>query len=269
MLEQRFTTIDAAADEAAKYTRDLGTIVKGLRKASRTGDLNQVHRHLAELNDRLEDLGNISKKVKTEEFDEEGYLASEAYLDEISEAAGVAGVRVIKGADCLFSYPTTVRVNAQKKCLIIGKRRDARLRPQVVVQELKRLQNEAGRITEAAFLEVLFSAYRVLTNSINSSIDRIGAVVPLSQVYSLLTLLPQASKDYSLSDFGMDVYRLDRSRLQRTRDGAVLSLPASTGTRGSSGIFSVISESGEEIRYFAVSFRVASTGEQSDDTTVA
>ena len=69
MLEQRFTTIDAAADEAAKYTRDLGTIVKGLRKASRTGDLNQVHRHLAELNDRLEDLGNISNNINDLDLD--------------------------------------------------------------------------------------------------------------------------------------------------------------------------------------------------------
>src|SRR5262249_47999920 len=154
MLEQKLIAIDAAADQAAKYHREIGTIIKALRKASDTGDLGQVNRSVAELTERLSCLSKICNDVSREAaFDDAEYFGSEAFLEELSKAADAAGVRTIKGIDCLFSYPVSLKVDPHKKCLLIGKRRDSRLRPRFVAQELKRLQNDAGRISEAAFLE--------------------------------------------------------------------------------------------------------------------
>jgi hypothetical protein len=47
---------------------------------------------------------------------------------------------------------------------------------------------------------------------------------------------------------------LDRSGLTRTKTGAKLSLPASTGTKGSKGTFSFVSPDGETVTYYGLQF---------------
>jgi hypothetical protein len=76
----------------------------------------------------------------------------------------------------------------------------------------------------------------------------------LADVYEALTLLPGTNGDYGKSDFARDLFILDRSGLTRTRAGASLSLPASTGTKGARGTFSFVAPDGELITYFGVRF---------------
>ena len=76
----------------------------------------------------------------------------------------------------------------------------------------------------------------------------------MSEVYDILTLLPQVSRDYSRHDFSVDVYRLDKSGIHTTKDGSSMTLPASTGTRATSGVLSVIGDTGAEIRYYGLAF---------------
>ena len=268
MLEEKLVAIDSGIDDASERTREIATILRALRKSSGVGNLAQVHRQMTDLNLRVDRLREISNEFQTVlAFDEENYLGSEAFLQELTKAAAAIGVQIVEGHDCLYIYPTSLRVNPQKRCLVVGRRRDARIRPTFVAQELKRLQDDSGRISESAFLEILFQAYLLLARGAASGAD--GSVIKLSEIYGVLTLLPQVSKEYTPEEFAIDVYRLDRSGLQRTRTGAAVSFPASTGTRASSGVLSVVSPSGEEIRYFGVSFHAVQPGSLNHDDETA
>ena len=197
MLEEKLVAIDSGIDDASERTREIATILRALRKSSGVGNLAQVHRQMTDLNLRVDRLREISHEFQTVlAFDEENYLGSEAFLQELTKAAAAIGVQIVEGHDCLYIYPTSLRVNPQKRCLVVGRRRDARIRPTFVAQELKRLQDDSGRISESAFLEILFQAYLLLARGAASGAD--GSVIKLSEIYGVLTLLPQVSKEPGL-----------------------------------------------------------------------
>jgi hypothetical protein len=252
MLEQKLCEVDTVADEVVKATKDLSLVTKKLRQASETGDLQQLHRCLTLFSQITERLGAMGANISSIlEFEEEAYLGSDTFLNELAEAASTVGVRAVLGDKVLYSYPLAVKVQPQKRLLLVGKHRDSRLRPKFVAQQLKRLQADTGRLAESAFIEVLYSAYKFLLRANHAEL---GRVVPLSEVYDILTFLPQVSRDYTRHDFSVDVYRLDKSGVQVTKDGSSMTLPASTGTRGTSGVLSIIGDAGGEIRYYGIAF---------------
>jgi len=61
MLEEKLAATDTAIDNAARNAREIGTIIKSLRRASAIGDLGQLHRHMSELNNRVDRLREIYK----------------------------------------------------------------------------------------------------------------------------------------------------------------------------------------------------------------
>ncbi|HMQ28142.1 MAG TPA: hypothetical protein PKA98_19290, partial [Acidimicrobiales bacterium] len=82
---------------------------------------------------------------------------------------------------------------------------------------------------------------------------RPGATVKLADVYRVLTVLPGSARDYSKPEFARDLYLLDQSGVTTTRDGRVLSLPASALTRGS-GVLTTVTRGGQEKVYAGISF---------------
>src|SRR5262249_13197664 len=76
----------------------------------------------------------------------------------------------------------------------------------------------------------------------------------LAEVYRALTLLPNAAKEYDRSDFARDLYSLQSSGTTTTKSGARLSLPASTGTKGSTSIFTFVSPDGQQVLYYGIEF---------------
>lgn len=270
MLEQKLVAVDTAADDAAKVNKELVAVVKKLRKSSGTGDLPQLRRCLADFNHHIERLQLLHSDISSIlDFEEEAYLASEAFLNELAEAARAAGVRAFLGENTLYSYPLVVKVQPQKRSLLLGKHRESCLRPTFVAQRLRKHQIETGRIAEATFLEVLYTAYALLVKDRESGNTLLGKVVPLTDVYGVLTMLPQVSRDYSRHDFSVDIYRLDRSRIQRTKTGACITFPASTGTRATSGTFCITGETGQELRYYGVAFHEPATHPEDTHETLA
>jgi hypothetical protein len=255
VLEKKLTEADEFASSAEKTGREYTSSLGRIRKALAVGDMLVVRRVLAEIQGRLSTLeSQHAELINALTFDEAAYLVSPAYLDELVEAASAVGVRTVRTENGIQSFPISVIVQGRRTCVLLGKRRETRLRPSIVAQELLRLRNSASEMDERTFIEVLYSAYRVLAPQENSYPSGAGGVVPLMQVHSMLTLLPRVAKDYSIQEFAVDIYRLDRSGVQHTSDGSAIALPASTGTRNSSGILSVVAESGEEVRYYGVSF---------------
>jgi hypothetical protein len=74
------------------------------------------------------------------------------------------------------------------------------------------------------------------------------------EIYRLLTLLPGQAKEYSRQEFARDVYLLDKSGVTKTKKNFVIRLPASTGTRSTTGTIRVITREGKDKPYYGISF---------------
>ena len=114
------------------------------------------------------------------------------------------------------------------------------------------------------FLLDLFRAYSQLLEQRGDGALRLAPVVPLVDVFALLSSVRSVNPDYSpdyttdystdytREDFINDVYRLHASGLDTTRDGARISFPISRGVK--SKTLTVTDESGHECRYYGVRF---------------
>ena len=70
----------------------------------------------------------------------------------------------------------------------------------------------------------------------------------------MLTVLPGQSAAYSQQEFARDIYLLDESGVDRTKDGLRMTLPASSGARTSSTLATVM-RNGELKIYYGIAFR--------------
>jgi hypothetical protein len=142
-----------------------------------------------------------------------------------------------------------------ERTILIDRTRERRLRPSSVVARLRAMQDRPPRFRPDAFMESLFKAYRALLQQRHGSSWPDNAPVErLVRIYELLTLLPGQAREYSSHEFARDIYLLDRSGITETRDGFVVSFPASTGTRSASAVITAIAENGQERRYWGITF---------------
>ena len=103
-------------------------------------------------------------------------------------------------------------------------------------------------------MEGLFSAYETIIRSRGQDQVGNGIVIPLLEIYKLLTIMPGLSKEYSLQEFARDLYLLDQSGITKTKKGFVIRLPASTGTKSMKSTIKVITREGSEKKYYGISF---------------
>jgi len=122
------------------------------------------------------------------------------------------------------------------------------------VGHLKELQNKPVRFNSKAFLESMYSAYSIAVKTRGKERVRTGLVVPLVEIYRLLTLLPGQSKDYSRQEFARDLYLLDQSGVRNTKNGLVISLHAPSGRERASKLISIVTRDGGVKRYYGISF---------------
>ncbi len=123
---------------------------------------------------------------------------------------------------------------------------------------------EVAEFQPGHFLLDLFQAYsQLLEQRVNDS-PKLAPVVPLVDVFALLSSVRSVSPeyspdytqdysgDYTKEDFIKDVYRLHASGVDTTLDGARISFPISRGVKGK--ILTVTDEAGGERRYYGVRF---------------
>lgn len=188
------------------------------------------------------------------DFDVDSYLNSNAFIKEVMATGEQKGVRIFERDDRLYCYPVLIRVVPSERMVRIDKTGEKRLRPTVLVNNLKELQKKPPRFRPEAFLDGLYIAYKKAVQLKGKGLPISGTVISLLEIYELFTLLPGQSKEYSRQEFARDIYLLDRSGVSTTRKGAMVSLPASTGTKISSRTLSIINEKGEEKLYYGISF---------------
>ena len=249
-LDTTESALDAALRTAAALTREL----KKAKTAAATGQVRELRRSLAataELGDRL---GEAAEGARSSyDVDEAGYLGSGDYAKELLAVAAERGVAMFEEDDRLLCYPSLLRIVPGDAVVEIDRRRERRLRPSVLIDRLAAAQSRPPRFRAEPFLESLLAGYELVVAREDKKPD---AVVRLDAVWGVLTLLPGQAKDYTKPEFARDLYLLDQSGATVTKSGRSLRWHASTGTRGA-GVLTTVARSGQQQRYWGVSFSEA------------
>lgn len=257
-LEQALARTEADADAAFKAANTVVGALKKYRTAAHVGNLRDLRTTIATAEQALDALQQQVEVVKEGwDFDEQAYFANGAFAQELLATAQRMHVQLFEQDELLYSYPSLIRVLPNDRAVTIDKQRERRLRPSVLVAHLKDLQQRPARFKAADFLEALYSAYKikVVADKGKEGLEN-GDVVRLRDLYTVLTLLPGQSREYTLQEFARDFYLLDQSGENQTKDGLNMYPTASTATRGTkAGTLRVITQRGEEKLYFGLGFR--------------
>ncbi len=249
MLEQSLQAFQEQVEGALQQVGGLTRRLKRLNGAAHSGDLREITKGLGEITAVASACGERIAGLEFR-FDEEAWFP-DAFLNELADAATAAGMRVYALDGKLYCYPLLVRVKAAERSVQIGKKTERGVRPSSLLARLRAMQAKPARFKPESFLELLYKVWKRCARD-----ERKGAsgISPLSEIYDLLTLMPGSGRDYTREEFARDLYLLDRSGVNRTRDGYEMSLPASTGTRNAAATFLCIAEDGSEKRYYGIGF---------------
>ena len=252
-IEAAFAVAEADAEAALKAATGLVRALKRAQGAARQGQVRDwqsavetARQGMTALDRQVANLGESWR------FDEERYLQSGEFGKELIDRATADGVRISELDNRLYSYPVLIRVLPGDRALLIDRKRERRLRPSVLVRHLRDLQRRPPRFRPADFLSALHATYRVAVERKDGRSP--GAVVPLTELYDLLTLLPGQSREYAKQEFARDVYLLDQSGETTTKDGARLEFHSGAGARTPRGALAVVTRQGAEKIYHGISF---------------
>lgn len=256
-FEHGFADVERTATAAAKASGILGKWAKQMQKAAQDGDIAKIRKASERLSVALEaarqECANTKSAWPFTPEAEEAYLREE-YERELLDVAGAEALQIRRQDERLVVYPSVLRIIPAERAVSIDRNKVPTIRPSKLVAMLKANQTKKPRFASERFLEALYRAYRLLTVK-----DGAGTTIPLHRIYEALTLSPGAAAEYNRSDFGRDIFLLDRSGLTQTRSGAKFSLSASTGIKGAKGktIFLFIAPDGETVPYYGIRFTEA------------
>jgi hypothetical protein len=250
--------LEAALDT---FEREAGGAVKALTSALREAKKLQtaaVHGQLRDLRAGIDTSAKLADQAADAvrdlraawAFDEADYFASGGYAKEVLALGEQEDLKAVESDDRILSYPVVVRVSPGDTTVLIDRVRERRVRPSDLVRRLKALQVRPPRFKADAFIESLAAAYDL---ALAGKGLRPHSTVGLVDVYSVLTLMPGAAREYSKQEFARDVYLLDQSGVVTTKGGRNMSLPASALTRGS-GVLSTVTRSGQPKIYAGITF---------------
>ena len=256
-------TLDAACEEtqrrleiALKSVNRLASGLKAGQKAAKTGDLAALHRALAELNAHVRIVRTETENARDSwDFSEEeevAYFADGNFTQELLADAEAAGLQMSLEDSTLVCYPSLVKVDAGKRCVIIDRKPYKSVRPASLVAHLKAVQSRPPRFRPAPFLDALYVAWDHARH-LRASGQLPGMQVRVDHVYAALTIAPGASKEYSKPEFGRDLYLLEMSGELVTRKGARVNFGRSTGTK-TSGVITVVGDDGRRFDYSSIGF---------------
>lgn len=258
-FEQAFSDTERAAKSTLDSAGELIRLAKQLQKASREGNLAAMKRTQGRLDDALGTLGQtVANAVQSWPFreDEEDQYLRDGYSAELRRIASEQGLDMHERDDRLISHPSVVRILPGERAVRIDKKKVSSIRPSYLADVLLKNQEKPGRYQSGAFLESLYAVYSDIVKEENP--DRLMRtavrVVPLERIYRLFTSLPGSSRDYDRTDFARDLYLLDTKGPERTKQGAAVSFPSSTGTRRSKGVFSFVGPDGRDVQYYGLRF---------------
>ena len=247
-------TLDAWETSLARLEQQASQVLraaKQLRKAAQDGALAGVGVAQGALRQGAAQLmESIARDAEMPAIDIPAAFENGSFLTELSHAAAVAGVTLVQRDGRVTAYPVVLRLEPRTLGVRVGRKLERRLRPSVLAQQLKVLQQRSGRFNARSFLDRLLRGYSVLAPDWRSGE---GPLVALAALHDVLTLLPAAAADYPMEEFLVDLLRLDREPDARSGRGHRFELGGSTGTKGARRL-TVYDETGTQHDYYAVRF---------------
>jgi len=257
-LEKALAKTQSDADAVIKAAASVSTAVRRLRVAAQFGDLGKMRPSITAAEQAIAALRQQFANAKDGwDFDEDAYFANGSFVQELRETAERLNLRIYEQDDRLYCYPTLVRVLPSDRAVEIDKKRERRLRPTVLVEQLRTLQRRPPRFKPEPFLEALFDAYETIAAKGGRKPGDLfgqGRVVRLLDIYRLLTLLPGQSREYSRPEYARDIYLLDQSGVTKTRAGHNVSFP---GPRTPANTIRIVTQEGREKLYYGIAFTAA------------
>jgi len=252
-LEEALAQTERDADGAIKTAMALVNQAKRIRKLAHLGSVRDLTRAM----DQAHQLAGAARDaIETAKdgwrFDAESYLESGGFSRELLSLAEARGVAAEEQDGRIVCYPSLLRILPSEEAVEIDRKRSREIRPSRIVDKLQSGQSRPPKFRPEPFLEALFTAYK-LAGSTRRSWE-IGQPIRLANIYKVLTVLPGATSGYSIPEFTRDIYLLDESRVDRTKEGLTLSLPASSGGR-EGGALRTVTRDGSVKTYYSIAFR--------------
>ena len=259
-FEEALATTERAVEGALRAATAATRELRKARAGAKHGQIRDLRRALDAAETAATALAEQAGAARVGfGFHDQEYLASGGYTKELLATAAAAGVTMYEEDERLLCYPSLVRVLPGDSAVEIDRKRERRLRPSVLVGLLAAGQGRPPRFRPEPFLDSLRNAYELVVARADKKTD---AVVRLIDVWAVLTLLPGQSRDYTKQEFARDLYLLDQSGVTRTpRSPRQLRWSASTGTKGT-GVLTTVARSGQQQRYWGVSFTADGGGER-------
>jgi hypothetical protein len=254
VFEEGFAAVERACASLRELLAAAGRQERALAKAAHEGDLAKLHKATEALGELgltvAESVHAATSAWPLSATEEEQYLDDPGgYEQELTSVALKAGVRLDRLDDRLSAFPVLVKIQAAQRQLRLDAKRIAALRPSVVAERLRTAQRAKARLSPERFIETLFAAYRHVVPA-----DAIGRSIRLTDIYDALTIHPEMRKSYDKAEFTRDVHGLDRSAINRTKQGFVMSLPSATAERSRAGVLSIVGADGRIFNYSGIRF---------------
>ena len=259
-FEQAFSEMERAAATTAKSAADLAKLAKALEKAAKDGNISAAKRAQVSMDEAMSTLRQeVANSVESWPFgdDEEQQYLNESYAQELRSVAAEKGLEIYERDGRMIAHPAVVRVLPSARAVRIDRKQVSTIRPTRLTDILLENQRKPPRFRADQFLESLYQVYSEVTWEEGPSrimTGRQGRVVELERVYRLFTSLPGSAREYDRTDFTRDLYLLDRDGPKDTSKGLRVSFPASSGTRGSRGLFSFVAPDGQVVTYYGIQF---------------
>lgn len=256
-IEGAFASAEAEGRAGLKAAASVTAALKKYSAAAATGKVNDLRSALETVGQAVQTLNQAVTSIESDwDFDTEQYLQDGGYTRELIDTAHDMGLRISELDNRIYCYPALLRVLPNDRAVMIDKTRERRLRPSVLVGLLQDMQKRPPRFRVTEFLESLHKVYSVATKL--KPARSLGSVIPLIELYELLTTKPGDARDYPKQEFARDIYLLDRSNETTTRDGSRLEFHAGAGAKlPAAKLLSVVTQQGTEKKYHGIAFSSA------------
>ena len=244
-VEATFSSIQNISQGLIEFARAFGVEAKKLEGASTSGTFTSMRKSRVAISKACLDLQLLVDKL---EAIDDGPLArsigSRSFLQEIVDAAIAIGYQDARLSGLsILAFPN--RLTVDEKGVKIGRRAVTSLRPTALAALLK-ADAEQARKAPPGLIDALRDAY------LQKCPD--GALpVPLSEIYEMLTLLPEVRKSYPEDTFVRDISVIDAYGPVMSKDGKRIAFVAATATRMGKG-YRAVSPTGDELTYGSIRF---------------
>ena len=258
-IEQALSALENQLAVASKAAKSALAELKKAQSNAQVGRLRDLSKSLTEGRNAAERFAEeMTSADSSWKFEVEPYFAEGGYLKELLQEAERVGLKLFERDGRLYCFPMLLTLSGKDLAVVVDRKPERRLRPRELVRVLLARQKRPQRFNEQKLLETLFEVYCRLDRRVlrdwTPELPGNGPVVPLIQIYELLTLLPGSEREYPKHEFAHDIYLLDRQPDLRTKDGRRFALPAATGTKVTAQRLTVVDQQGIEKIYVGIRF---------------